>query len=73
MRAAVVGLLLVLGAPALIAAAEADRVAALAIGHRGPVGPDVPLDNSEKGCVAKRVTAEGRTPAPCRVLRIGQS
>lgn len=30
MRAAVVGLLLVLGAPALIAAAEADRVAALA-------------------------------------------
>jgi hypothetical protein len=29
MRAAVVGLLLVLGAPALIAAAEAERVAAL--------------------------------------------
>jgi len=63
MRAAVVGLLLVLGAPALIAAAEAERVAALAVGPRGPAGPDVPLDNSEKGRVAKRVTAEGRTAA----------
>jgi hypothetical protein len=36
---------------------------ASAVGPRGPVGPDVPLDDAEKKGLAKRIVVEGRTAA----------
>ncbi len=38
-----------------------SEVSIPAVGARGTVGPDVPLNNVEKNLFAKRIVVEGRT------------
>lgn len=66
-KQAILVLAMVAIVPAVLPAAVQDDCQGANIPAAGPVGPDVPLSEAEKGLFAKHITMEGRTAAAVQI------